>query len=200
MKNSIGSLAALTATLAAAPAVLQADPIENDIRDASFSDVSLNFENENSIYFDIDGNGTNEFRVYSNGLNLSIRIEGTTLVTAAALAPESTLYANAANSSNAYLTDIDPISFTTGYYGFQFDIVTGVDESPIITTHMAWVYFDFTGPELLVVNGAWEANSDFDYIEIPAAPSPVPEPSSAAALAGAAALTGAFALRRRRRS
>jgi hypothetical protein len=190
MKNSIGSLAALTATLAAAPAALHAIP-ERDTRTADFNNVSVSlFSNSlDAIGFDIDGDGTNDFAVFgNNGNGIRLDLGATTQMSAAPVTFGTAFFANNVDVSIAYALEAD----FSGYHGFSF--ITGGQ------THVAWVQFDLNASSPVVIGGGWEAVAGYDSIIVgDPAPSPVPEPSSYAALAGAAALTGAFALRRRRR-
>jgi len=179
MKNSIGSLAALAAF--AAPALLEATPLPPAPQAASFSNVSLPLNT--TVNFDIDGNSTTDFSVfsYSNGLFVDISTSGSNYVTAATVN-----FGEVFSGENAtQITSLNATSFTTGYYGFSF--VSGV------TTHAAWVSFDFTGSNALVINGAWETSSGQ-----PITVGAIPEPSTVAAIAGATALLGTLALRRRR--
>lgn len=189
MKNSIGSLAALTATLAAAPAVLEAAP-SHDVKSADFNNVSVSLYSNylQAVDFDIDGDGTADFAVYGNSGN-GIRLQ---LLAATQLSDGPVTFGTEffANAATVTLETIIDTGFN-GYYGFSF--VTGSE------THAAWVHFDINQSAPVVVSGGWEAESHYQYITV-GDPSPVPEPSAAGLLAGAAALTGAFALRRRRRS
>jgi hypothetical protein len=185
MKTSIGSLAALAAF--AAPTVSEAIPIPPAPQAAAFSNVALPYETSGSVYLNIDGDATDDFYVYSNGISVRIFSTGSTLISGAPVAFGSSFAPSDASVSSEYLNEVGANTFMSGYYGFSF--VTGGE------THTAWVYFDFTGPTPLAVNGAWETNIG-SAITVGA----IPEPSTVAALAGASALIGACAFRRRRLS
>lgn len=183
MKNSIGSLAALVA-FTAAPALLEATPLPTP-QAAAFNNVALPYETSGSVYFDIDGDHTDDFRVYSNGYLVSIYSAGSTLVSAAPVSFGDMFVPDDATVSSALLNQVDAITFNSGYYGFSF--VTGGE------THAAWVYFDFADTTKLAVNGAWQTVAG-EGVSVGA----IPEPSTVAAIAGASALLGAVAFRRRR--
>jgi hypothetical protein len=185
MKNSIGSLAALAA-FTAAPALLEATPLP-DPQAADFSNVALPYETAGSVYFDIDGDNTDDFRVYSNGYSVSILSTGSTLVSAAPVMFGDMFSPGDATMPSEYLNQVGAITFNSGYYGFSF--ATGGE------THAAWVYFDFTGATKLAVHGAWQTVAG-EGISVGAGA--IPEPSTVAAIAGASALLGAVVFRRRR--
>lgn len=184
MKNSIGSLAALAAF--AAPAMLNAVPTPSP-QSAAFENVVLPFENSGTVSIDIDGDSIDDFSVYSNSYSVRIQTSGENLVTSAPLAFGSEFFIGDALAAYETLNSVSNVTFESGYYGFSF--VTGGE------THAAWVFFDFTGPSPLAVNGGWETHP-YHSITVGA----IPEPSAAGALAGAGALLGTLALRRRRTS
>jgi hypothetical protein len=181
MKNSIGSLAALAAF--AAPALVQAGPYSSDVREASFSNVSISLSNVTPIDFDIDGDGTADFSVYGNS-GFAIRIDPydpAALSSAGPVTFGSTFeIADATQSSNSIINQN-----TLSYYGFSF--TTGSE------VHAAWVQFDTNTLNPVVVGGGWQASPGLDITV-----GVIPEPSTAGAFAGAAALLGALAVRRRR--
>jgi hypothetical protein len=181
MKNSIGSLAALAACVLplAADAAVQA---------ASFADEIAPFENSGSLALDIDGDSTDDFQIYSNGIVVSLTSFETTLFTPGTVAFGDTLDVADAINGSAYIDDTDIEAFTTGYYGFSFATGAG--------THAGWIFLDFSGATKYAVSAAWETTPGAS-ITVGAA---IPEPSAAAALAGAGVLLGASALRRRRPS
>lgn len=186
MKNSIGSLAALAAFVAPALAIPLPDPVS-----ASFhhEPVSLEGGSETTTYFDIDGDGANDFFVYGNyGDGLRLGVVGDTLRSASPLAYGDLFFPEDATADwTAMIWSGESV-----YWGFSF--VTGEIGSQ--TTHAAWVLFDTNPANPMIVGGGWQTEPGQPVVV--GSPSPIPEPASFATLAGAAMLTGALATRRRR--
>lgn len=175
MKNSIGSLAALSAVVA--PAFVEAAP-----QVADFANVPVSLSDGTPIDFDIDGDGTQDFFVYGNfGSGLRVAVYSPTLRSASEVAFGNNFApADATLNGDTVVWTDDP-----AYYGFSF--VTGGQ------THAAWVHFDTNTAAPVVSGGAWEMTPGAS-IQVGA----IPEPASVAALAGVGALLGAAARRRRR--
>ena len=185
MKNSIGSLAALAAFAAPALIAVPVDPVA-----AAFGTNIALPTTSGTVFFDIDGDATNDFRVFSNGVVVTLAGSGSTLISASPVTFGNSFSPGGASVSQHTLISDDTPVFSTGYYGFSF--TTGG------ATHAAWVSFDLSGETPLATAGGWQPAEMGSLIVGSPAPSSVPEPSAAAALAGATALLGAIALRRRR--
>ena len=179
MKNSIGSLAALAAF--AVPAVVEAAP-----QVASFGNVALPYETSGAIDFDVDGNGTNDFYVFSNSIFVGLEAYGSTLFTDSAVSFGSVVSTGDPTTQFLLLEEVGVPSIGTSYFGISF--------TRDAQTHTGWVLFDFTGDPKLAVSGGWESAAG-QSISVGA----VPEPSAFAALAGAGALA-VVCFRRRRKS
>ena len=195
MNNSIGSLAALAAAAAfAAPALSEAAPQTSSV------DQLITYENISSVDldFDLDGNGSTDFSLYSNGLTLRLDFVSGTRYTFDPVGAGSLLSLDDNNNldiftpsesyAGFYSTDQVPNLNQSDYYGISFERGG--------STHLGWLLLAFDSEAGLRITGGWESAAG--AVILVGDPSPVPEPSSAAALAGAAALTGVVALRRRR--
>ena len=181
MKNSIGSLAALAAF--AIPAVLDAAT-----QVAAFDNVTLPYENSGSVDFDLDGDGTQDFYVFSNSIFVGLEAYGDNLFTSGPVTYGSFISTADPNTSFLLLEEVDtPPSFGTGYLGLTF--MTGGQP------HIGWILLDYSGVPKLAVSGAWESDAG-QSISVGA----IPEPATTAALSGAGALILALGMRRRRQS
>jgi hypothetical protein len=185
LKHSIGSLAALAAF--AAPAVYAApiDPVS-----AAFgTNVALPNDTLGTVTFDIDGDTTTDFSVFSNGVVVTLAGSGSTLISAAPVTFGATFLPPDATISQVTLISGGTPVFSTGYYGFSF--VTGG------ATHSAWVSFDLSGATPLATAGGWQTVGNLAIV-VGSPASPIPEPSTVTALAGAIALLCASGRRLRR--
>lgn len=201
MRNSIGSLAALTATFAAAPAALHAVEPLSDVRAASFENVSLSLAIPNTtVELDIDGDGESDFGFrYTNSGMLAVVSYYDHTLSAITLSEGVEFFANSASESS-YNLDLT-FDGWSGYFGISFvadrDLIDPLNNE----FYAGWFYLERTATDLIAVRGGWEAESYYQSITVgDPALSPVPEPSAAGLLAGAATLAGALGLRRRRRS
>lgn len=178
MKNSIGSLAALAAF--AIPAAVEAAPTV-----ASFSNVPLPVGS--SIDFDVDGDSTPDFYIYSNEFSLDVFVEGygDTLFFSTPVAEGSLVTVGGPDNNFALIEDSGSPSISASYFGFTFSIGS--------QTHTGWLLADASGDPHLAVSGAWESVPG-QSITVGA----IPEPSAFAAIGGMTALGLAFTGRRRR--
>ena len=181
MNNSIGSLAALAAIALPAATALAVPDVTLP---AAFSNVVVSFSDPQNVPFDIDGDGTADFSVFGNGgFSLTVQVFDTTSLRSEPLVLGS-LFAPGDATTDSSLAIF---AGDTSYLGFSF--ITGSQ------THAAWVLFDATGTDAVVVGGGWQTFPG-GSVEV-GNPAPIPEPASFATLAGTALLAGA-ALRRRR--
>ena len=181
MKNSIGSLAALAAFTI--PAAMEAAPAA-----ASFSNLALPYDTAGSVDVDMDGDGTNDFYIFSNSVFVRLEAYDNTMFTDTPRSFGSLVSTGDPNTSSLELEEVGVPSIGASYFGISF--------TRSGQTHTGWLLLDFTGDPKLAVSGAWETVVG-ESISVGSA---VPEPSAAAALAGAAALVVATRTRSRRRS
>lgn len=181
MKNSIGSLAALAAF--AIPASMEAAPVA-----ASFTNLALPYDTSGSVDIDLDGNGTNDFYVFSNSIFVGLESYGDTLFTDSPQSFGGLVSTGGPTTLFLLLEEVGVPSIGTSYFGISF--------TRSGQTHTGWLLLDFTGDPKLAVSGAWESVAG-ESISVGSA---IPEPSAVAAMAGAGALVLALGRRRRRTS